>query len=194
MAERRSKVAGRVRERILGAAYDLFVQRGINAVGVDAVLAKSRCAKASLYSNFGSKTGLVLAVLNRREQVWSKDWLEAGIRARAATPEDRLLAVFDLLDGWCRSPDFEGCPFLHALAESTPGEPIHRAAAKHLANVRALLRDLASEAGLAEPERFARVWQMLMCGSIMAAEEGHRTAALDGKRGAQFILAGWPRR
>jgi AcrR family transcriptional regulator len=36
------------RERLLGAAYDLFAAKGIGQVGIDTILAKSGCAKASL--------------------------------------------------------------------------------------------------------------------------------------------------
>ena len=43
------------RERILSAAGDLFYARGINAVGVDTIVAQSGAAKTTLYANFGSK-------------------------------------------------------------------------------------------------------------------------------------------
>lgn len=181
------------RERILDAAYELFVRRGINSVGVDMVLKKSRSAKASLYSNFGSKTGLALAVLDRRGQLWTRQWLEAGILARASKPEEQLLAAFDLLDEWTHSRGFEGCTFLHALTESKKGGPIHRSVVKHLAAVRALFRGLATEAGLAEPEHVGQVWQMLFWGAIMLAEEGHRSSARYARRAAQQLLTGWPR-
>ena len=47
------------RERLLGAAYDLFARNGISKVGIDTILAESGCAKASLYgklrfSQFGA--------------------------------------------------------------------------------------------------------------------------------------------
>ena len=77
------------RERLLGAAYDLFAPKGISQVGIDTILAKSGCAKASLYGNFDSKVDLAIAFLDRREAVWTRGWLEAEVKRRASTPDER---------------------------------------------------------------------------------------------------------
>src|SRR2546423_14021311 len=97
------------RERLLEAAYEMFATRGIRAVGIDEVIERAGVAKATLYRHFPSKDDLVLAFLEQREQLWTKGWVEAEARRRAATPEGRLLAIFDLFDGWFRRDDFEGC-------------------------------------------------------------------------------------
>ena len=47
---------GAARERILAAAYELFARHGVAQVGIDTVIARSGCCKASLYNQFGSKT------------------------------------------------------------------------------------------------------------------------------------------
>jgi hypothetical protein len=47
------------------------------------------------------------------------------------------------------------------LLESKPDSPIRRAAAIHLAKIRAIVRDLAEEANLQEPEKFTQAWHML---------------------------------
>ncbi|MDT5225825.1 MAG: hypothetical protein QOG19_3232, partial [Mycobacterium sp.] len=59
------------RERILGAAYELFSRRGIRAVGTDEVIERAGVARATLYRHFATKNDLVLAVLDRREQLWT---------------------------------------------------------------------------------------------------------------------------
>src|SRR5262245_65483315 len=69
------------RERLLGAAYHLFATNGISQVGIDAILAKSGCAKASLYSNFQSKVDLAVAFLERREAVWERAWLGGVVKS-----------------------------------------------------------------------------------------------------------------
>src|SRR5439155_15090992 len=51
------------RERILDAAYELFSQRGIRAVGVNEVIERAGVATATLYRHFPSKDNLVLAFL-----------------------------------------------------------------------------------------------------------------------------------
>src|SRR5215208_1231708 len=86
------------RERILETAYELFSRRGVRDVGVDEVIERANVAKATLYRHFPSKDDLVLAFLERREELWTKGWVEAEARRRGSTPEERLLAIFDLFD------------------------------------------------------------------------------------------------
>ena len=183
----------RPRERLINAAYDLFSKDGVNQVGIDTILAKSGCAKASFYSNFKTKVELAIAFLDKREAVWTRGWLELEIKRRAKTPEGRLLAIFDVFDGWFHKKSFEGCSFINVLLESKGGSPVRQAAAIHLAKVRAIVRGLAEEANLQEPEKFAQAWHMLMKGSIVSAGEGSRNAARDAKYAAQLILKGWKR-
>jgi AcrR family transcriptional regulator len=171
----------------------LFANNGVGQVGVDTILAKSGCAKASLYSNFRSKVDLAVAFLERREAVWTRGWLEAEIKGRASTPERQLLAIFDVFDGWFRKDTFEGCSFINVLLESRTDSPVHKAAAAHLAKIRAIVRVLADDARLREPEKFAQAWHMLMKGSIVSACEGNKNAAREAKRAARLIIDGWPR-
>jgi len=183
----------RPRERLINAAYDLFSKDGVSQVGIDTILAKSDCAKASLYSNFKTKVELAIAFLDKREAVWTRGWLESEIKRRAKTPEGRLLAIFDVFDGWFHKKSFEGCSFINVLLESREGSPVREAAAIHLAKIRAIVRGLAVEAKLQEPEKFAQAWHMLMKGSIVTAGEGNRNSARDAKCAAQLVLKGWKR-
>jgi AcrR family transcriptional regulator len=183
----------RPRERLVHAAYDLFSRDGVSQVGIDTILAKSGCAKASLYSNFRTKVDLAIAFLDRRESVWTRGWLEFEIKHLARTPEGRLLAIFDVFDGWFHKKSFEGCSFINVLLESKVDSPIRQAAAIHLAKIRAIVRGLAEEANLREPEKFAQAWHVLMKGSIVSAGEGNRNAARDAKRAARLVLDGWKR-
>ena len=180
----------RPRERLINAAYDLFSKDGVSQVGIDTILAKSGCAKASLYSNFETKVDLAIAFLDRREAVWTRAWLESEIRRRAKTPQGRLLAIFDVFDGWFHKKSFEGCSFINVLLESKADSPVRKAAAIHLGKIRAIVRGLAEEANLREPEKFAQAWHMLMKGSIVSAGEGNRNAARDAKCAARLVLDG----
>jgi AcrR family transcriptional regulator len=67
LAKAQTRRSIKPRERLLDAAYDLFATHGIGQVGIDTILAKSGCAKASLYSYFQSKVDLAVAFLDRRE-------------------------------------------------------------------------------------------------------------------------------
>lgn len=188
------QVVRNVRERLIDAAYQLFTVHGVNQVGIDTILAKSGCAKASLYSTFRSKVELAVAVLDRREVLWTRGWLESEIKRRSRSPRGRLLAIFDVFDGWFRRKDFEGCSFINVLLESETSGPVHRAAALHLSKIREIIREHAQEAGLSQPARFADAWHMIMKGSIVAACEGNRNAAREAKLAARLVLDSWPRR
>ncbi|MFN2467281.1 MAG: TetR/AcrR family transcriptional regulator [Gaiellaceae bacterium] len=170
------------RQRILASAYDLFSRRGIRAVGVDEVIARAGVAKATLYRHFPSKDDLVLAFLARREQLWTREWVEAEARRRGATPEQQLLAIFDAFDEWFQEDGFEGCSFINVLLETADLEhPVGAASAGHLENIRSFVRTLADEAGLRDPAGFALSWHILMKGSIVQAAEGDREAAQRAK-------------
>jgi AcrR family transcriptional regulator len=168
------------RERILGAAYELFSKRGIRAVGTEEVLAKAGVAKSTLYRHFSSKDELVLAFLQRREQRWTREFVLAEARRRGSTPRDRLLAIFDVFDDWFQRDDFEGCSFINVLLEMGDRDsPLGQASAAHLEYIRSVVRRLAEEAGVQDSETFAHSWHILMKGSIVAAGEGDELA---GKR------------
>ena len=170
------------RQRILDSAYELFARRGIRAVGVDEIIDRAGVAKATLYRHFPSKDELVLAFLERREELWTRDWVEAEAKKRGDTAEEQLLAIFDLFDEWFHRDDFEGCSFINVLLETADREhPVGRASADRLATIRSILRSLGEDAGLREPEAFAHSWHILMKGSIVAAGEGDADAARRAK-------------
>jgi AcrR family transcriptional regulator len=181
--------ASAARERILDTAYELFSRRGIRAVGVDEVIERAAVAKATLYRHFKSKDELVLAFLQRREELWTKGKVESGARQRASTPEEQLLAIFDVFDEWFHEPAFDGCSFINVLLETSDnGHPVGQASVVHLANIRSILRSMAEEAGLEDPDDFARKWHILMKGSIVAAGEGDLEAAQRAKSIGRLLL------
>ena len=179
----------RARERILDTAYDLFSRHGIRAVGVDRIVAESGVAKMSLYRHFPSKDALVLTFLQEREQRWTNDWLRAEVEGRAATPAGRMLAIFDIFGEWFAIDDFEGCTFINVLLEfDDRGSAVRQASVEHLRNIRSFLAELAAEAGASDPDALAHQWHILMKGSIVAAAEGDRRAALRAQQIGQLLL------
>jgi AcrR family transcriptional regulator len=177
------------RERVSRAAYELFSREGVRTVGVDAVIARAGTAKMTLYRNFPSKDDLILDFLRRREQLWTRDWLQAESQRRGGTPRDRLLAIFDVFSEWFSRPDFEGCSFLTTMIEVNDREhPVHQAAVGHLANIRGYIESLAADAGIRDADAFARKWHLLMKGSIMAAHEGDTAAAARARELGELLL------
>ena len=178
------------RERIDHAAYELFSRHGVRAVGVDAVVAGSGVAKKTLYFHYPSKGKLALAFLQRREELWTRAWLQEGVNRRARRPADRLLAVFDMFNSWFHRSDYEGCAFIRVLFEhDDPKHPIRKSTEDHIRTVRDFVRQLAEEARVRDPEGFARQWQIVMMGSIIAAYAGDRDAARRAKKLGVLLLA-----
>nr|WP_203454569.1 TetR/AcrR family transcriptional regulator [Jiangella aurantiaca] len=176
------------RERMLAASYDLFSRRGIRAVGVDEVIARSGVAKATFYRHFRSKDDLVLAFLERREQEWTIGLVKSESERRGSTPEERLLAIFDVFDDWFRSEGFDGCSFINVLLEMGADHPLGVASIGYLENIRAIVRERAEQAGLRDPDAFARSWHILMKGSIVSAGEGDTDAAVRAQEMAQCLI------
>ena len=176
------------RERILDAAYELFSRRAIRDVGIDEVIERAGVAKATLYRHFPSKDDLVIAFLERREERWTLEWVEAEARRRGSTPEDQLLAIFELFDEWFHRDDFEACSFINVLLEMGPAHPAGQASARHLANIRSVVGRLAEEAELGDPESFARSMHILMKGSIVSATEGDAEAAQRAQSMAGLLI------
>ncbi len=178
------------RTRILDAAYDLFSRRGIRGVGIDAVIAESGVSRMTLYRHFRTKEDLVLAYLDQREEQWTREWLQADVCRRTEDPAERLLAIFDVFDGWFSTPTFEGCAFINVMLETADDrDAIHAACNVYLANIRGFLQDLARGAGIADPEAFSRKWHILMKGSIVAAGEGDAGAAKRAQEMGRLVLA-----
>jgi AcrR family transcriptional regulator len=178
------------RERILDAAYDLFSRAGVRAVGVDTITAEADVAKMTLYRNFASKNELALAFLELREERWTLGWVRDEVMRRASTPAGRLLTIFEIFSEWFQRDDFEGCAFVTSLLEfEDRSDPVRQACVTHLATIRAFVCELATAAGVSDPERFAAQWHILMKGSIVAAHEGDRDAAQKARELGLLLLA-----
>ncbi|TBN57324.1 TetR/AcrR family transcriptional regulator [Glaciihabitans arcticus] len=177
------------RERILSASYDLFARRGIRDVAIDEIIVASDVAKATLYRHFASKDELVLAFLQRREEIWTFGAVEAGARSRAVDPEGQLLAIFDVFDEWFRRDDFEACSFIGTLLEMGADHPAGIASRAHLGTIHSIVEGLAAEAGIPTPDEFARSFGILMKGSIVQACEGDLDAAKRAQSMARLLVA-----
>jgi AcrR family transcriptional regulator len=153
------------RERILATAFELFYARGIRAVGIDLIIARSGVAKATFYKHFPSKDDLVLAYLDKVDGVWFGQ-LAAAAEAAGPDPAEQLVGMFDALRTACRRDGYRGCAFINAAAESQPGTPVHQRTVKHKSAVLAWVRDLAEQTGAHEPDTLARSLTLLLDGGL----------------------------
>ena len=93
MSQTQEERKAETRARLLSAAADLFAEQGIDAVSVDAVAEAAGRTSGAVYAHFGSKQGLLLALLDS----W-KDSMLTVLLAEVAvseSPEGQLAAVWD---------------------------------------------------------------------------------------------------
>jgi AcrR family transcriptional regulator len=177
------------RERIVRAGYELFSRRGIRAVGTHEVIERAGVARATLYRHFATKDDLVLAVLARREQMWTYGLIEAQSRQRGTTPEQQLLAIFDVMHDWFQNRDgYEGCSFINVLLELGAAHPAGQASMAHIGRVREIVLQRAVAAGLCDVEEFASSWHLLMKGAIILAAVGDLEAAHRAQGMARVLI------
>ncbi len=191
LAGRPSANSSSAKDRVLAAAYTMFCANSVDSVGIDSIIAAANVAKMSFYKHFASKEELVLAFLRMHDELWREAWLQGEIHRRAKAPRERLLAIFDAYDSWIHSSDFTGCPFIRTVLDSSSPR-IRASAAQKLQSVTDMVRALAVDAGLGQPDRFTAAWTSLMKGAVVTAVEGNRNAARSAKQAAVLILERWP--
>ncbi|MEU4315825.1 TetR family transcriptional regulator [Nocardia sp. NPDC024068] len=153
-------------QRILDTAAELFYTRGIHAVGVDTIAAESGVTKRTLYDRFGSKDGLLVTYLERRDRRW-----RALIGARLAErtdPIERVLVPFDVLPEWL--PDStRGCSFINAFAElPEPDHPGRKVIIAEKQWLKDLFGELLAAAGIAAHDKVAVQLLSLHEGAIVS--------------------------
>ena len=103
------------RAALLDVTESLVYERGIQAVGMDAIRSAAGMPLKRIYGLFSTKEDLVVAVLQRRDRRWRASLTE-HVEQRE-DPRERVLAVFDWLERWFAEPDFRGCAWVNAYGE-----------------------------------------------------------------------------
>lgn len=174
------------RERLLGAADELFYREGVHTVGIDRIIEQAGVAKASLYNTFGSKEELVHAYLEGRH---------ASVAARILkhiegydTPRERILGVFEAQGQNFGDPRYRGCAFIAASAEARPGDLVEQASDAYRGWLRGLFTDLAEQAGVPEPATLARRLHLLYDGAGVSARMDRDPETAVASRAAAEVL------
>jgi AcrR family transcriptional regulator len=162
------KIEAAPKEQLFRTAARLFYQRGYRATGVDTIAAESGIGKMTLYRHYPSKDDLIVAYLQDSNRIFWKNFEQ--VTSAAITPRDKLLAFFEALQDYVKTPVCYGCPFLNLATEyPEPDYPGHRVAFEHKQSVRERFRQLSTEAGAAQPEALADQLFLLMDGAYMAS-------------------------
>lgn len=138
-----STISPGVRDRILGAAMELFYVEGINATGVDLIATRAGVSKRTLYKYFPSKVDLVEHYLRTLVELRT-DPRTLGLDG----PREKLLTLFVMPE-----PDggrMRGCPFHNAVVEAASEMPgvtafVHDQKQAFAALIVDLCRDLGAD-------------------------------------------------
>src|ERR1700682_444897 len=83
--------------RLVLTATRLFNDNSIHATGIDRIIAEAGVARRTLYNHFGSKEGLIRAVMQRESEAWF-EWLDSEMTPSAMqNPRQRIIRFFALL-------------------------------------------------------------------------------------------------
>jgi AcrR family transcriptional regulator len=157
------------RERLIETARSLICRYGINSVGVDAIVEAAGTAKTTLYKLFGSKDGLVEAVLEREGSLW-RSWFLGTIDGPGGSARERLDRIGPALKIWFSREDFFGCAFINAVGESDKTDDRMRSRAiAHKKIVLERLSALCAEDGAPDPEQAAHTLGLIIDGAIVMA-------------------------
>jgi AcrR family transcriptional regulator len=180
-------------ERLVEAASDLFYNRGIRAVGVDLIAEVAGTTKKTLYDRFGSKDGLVVLYLQRRQDRWrefvTRHLAEPPAGAEPADAPHRPLRVLHALELWM-AEQHRGCAFVNAYAElggtDHPGVEVIRMEKQWTHD---LYLRLCEESGLPDPVGTAAGLHLVHEGVLVVTTAGARPDAFaQGRRAAGRLV------
>jgi len=156
------------KEKIFQTAAHLFYQHGYRATGVDTIAEESGAGKMTLYRHFPSKDDLIISYLKDHNRIFWENF--DRVTKNAPTAREKLLAFFESLQDYIKTPECHGCPFINVATEYADQEyPGHRVAIQHKQSVRARFGKLAKEAGARRPAVLADQLFLLMDGAYMSA-------------------------
>lgn len=175
------------RDRLIEIADGLYNRRGIAAVGMDELRTAAALSLKAIYGLFPSKSAIVLAVLDRRHDVWTE-----GLLARVAAtenPPDKLLAIYDYLAEWFSQEQFNGCGFINAFAELGAASPeVARRTREHKADFQRYVAELVA-AIRAAPELAPQLAILAEGAQTTAAIAGTGVAASQARAAAVILIS-----
>ena len=175
------------KERLLETAADLFYQKG-TGLGVNELFEHSGVSRATFYRHFPTKEHLIRASLELRAERW-RDWFKAAVESQTDNAKERLLVIFDVLEGHYATPQFRGCTAINFSTEvADSSSETHQIALNHKEQVKQYLQILAGEAGAKDAQGLAEELSLLMDGAtVMAYLSQSSLPAKQAKRAAQSL-------
>lgn len=172
------------RTEIIIGATPVFEAEGFRGIGIDRVIAPSGASTRTLYKHFGSRDGLVTAVLEARhhgfmQQLEAEPW-----------QDDPVGSMFDSLQLWLTSHGARGCMLLRARSEYAGAseeivELVRRQKSEFVAEVQ---RRVLAALGRHDAKLSTQVW-LLFEGATASASVVGVSVIEDAKEAALSLIA-----
>jgi len=178
------------RQKLIEAANQRFYRDGFRNVGIDQILDDVGISKTAFYKHFESKDDLVLEVLAFHDHWWRTVFTDTIRQRGGDDPVAQLHAMMDVVQDVIESDDYRGCFFINVAMEfPLPHDPAHRAAAENKRAIEHVVRELAIQAGVADPQAMAEELCMVMEGAYVTRQvTGSPATAAIARRVADHIL------
>jgi len=177
------------RDEIVQYAYEAFYKHGFRATAVDKVLADSGISKRTVYKYFPSKELLIAAAIEHYQTILFATITEELAR-RGATPQDKILALFDIKHEAFERGDYSGCFALNAKLEYEGKDAaIEKASATFGKALEKFITTLCAEAGCKDAAFTAKQITILFHGVVVYAQaQRDAVTAITAKEMARALL------
>jgi AcrR family transcriptional regulator len=156
------------RQHLLEVAAGLFYREGINSVGIDLIVREAGVTRATLYRHFPGKEALVVAYLQREDELLRAVFARG--EEQAVSPEHMLESALEGIADDATRHHTRGCPFINATAEFPDADsPVRRVVADHRAWFKGSLERYLSDAGRPDPADTADALGLLRDGMIVGS-------------------------
>ena len=177
------------RDHLVQTAIGLFCEHGYHATGIERILEAAGVSKKTMYQHFCSKEELIYAALRQYDGVFRNNFMKA-VEQSGATPQEKLLAIFDVAEAWFKDDKFFGCMFINAIGEySEDSSPIRQISRQFKQQMWDYVASLVKAAGAEDVKELADELCLLLEGAIVTAQVSQsHTAASTAKNIAQKLL------
>ncbi|YCI27750.1 TetR/AcrR family transcriptional regulator [Erwinia sp. PK3-005] len=171
------------RNEIIAGAARIFEAEGFRGIGIDRVIAPAGASTRTLYKHFGSRDGLVIAVLEARHRAFMD--LLTGDGAK----DDPVGSLFDTLQRWLEQHGARGCMLLRARSEysGANAEIVSLVSQQKQAFHQEIARRVRCVLGNDDPQLSTQIW-LLFEGATAAASVANESVTGDARHAALLLL------
>ena len=179
------------REKLIKAGREIFYRDGFHCAGLDQVLREAGLTKTTFYNHFSSKEELIQEVIDYHEARLREKFREGVNRlAGDGSPQERLMAVFDVMQEYFANEKYNGCMMINAaLVFPIAEDPINVAAMRNKQFLNQQIAELALAAGISNVDAFLTEFQIILDGTVISRHIfGNNDAARIGAQLAASMI------